>query len=539
MPIPQLENRKVQCTEAWFRKNVNSAAWFVLLAGFFARFWAASGTFLNPDEALHFRLANQPSLMLAYRASLTNSHPPLLFLLLHIWRVLGTSEICLRMPSVIAGTAFCWIFFKWLTKAAGELAGFVGLLLSAWLLPFIQLSAEVRQYALLCVFLAGAIYSFDKAFEKNSSGWIALFTICLCQAGLSQYSGFLLIIALGLYAFFRIFTEWPSAKFIVSWTIGQLVTLGLAVFLYKTHLSKLAQTSETHSAVSGWLRDFIPHSYYDPTHDNPIVFVIGHSFGVFQYFFGQLAVGDLMGLAFLVALALLLRGKGGVNAQSSRRLGVFLFLSFAVGAGASLLQAYPYGGSRHVAYLLLPAMAGVSVMIARLSSGRWVRGIAITVLVIAACLIFGKPRQPWISRTNQQQSHMRDAVAFIGHNVAPSELIFSDYQSDLTLGHYLCSEKPIVFEPAPPTFERFSCNGHTIISGDYKWWQFRADDFPRDWQRFVQIYGLKPNDTVWIAQAGWGITLPEDLEKRYPQFQNLNFESFGDNIKFFKLTVQP
>jgi Dolichyl-phosphate-mannose-protein mannosyltransferase len=523
--------------ELWLRNNADVIALFVLLTGFLARLWAASGTFLNPDEALHFRLANQPSLLLAYRASLTNSHPPLLFLLLHLWQAFGTSEICLRLPSVIAGTAFCWIFFRWLAKAAGELSGFIGLLFAAWLLPVLFLSAEIRQYALLCAFLMGAVYSFDKAFEKNSSGWIALFTLCLCLAGLSQYSGFLLIIALGFYALFRIFTERPSTKLLVWWAVGQLVVLGLAGFLYKTHLSKLAATSESHAAVSGWLRDFIPHSYFDPAHDNPIAFVLGHSFGVFQYFFGQLAVGDLMGLLFLIALVFLLRGKGAADARTSRQLGIFLFLSFAVGAVASLIRVYPYGGSRHVAYLLIPAMTGVSVMIARMASGRWLRGIAIAALMIAACLIFGKQRQPWIRRADQQQSHMRDAIAFIEQNVAPSELIFTDYQSDLTLGHYLCAEKPIVFESAPANYERFSCNGHQIVSRGYKRWQFRADDFPQDWQSFVQLYGLKRGDTVWIAQAGWGITLPEDLRRRYPQFSDLYFESFGDNIKIFKLTV--
>jgi hypothetical protein len=530
--------------ELWLRKNADVIALLVLLTGFFARLWAASGTFLNPDEALHFRLSNQPSLLLAYRASLTNSHPPLLFLLLHFWRVLGTSEICLRLPSVIAGTAFCWIFFKWLSKAAGKLTGFIGLLFAAWLLPFLLLSAEVRQYALLCSFLMGAVYSFDKGFEKNSGGWMALFTLCLCLAGLTQYSGFLLIIALGLYALLRIFMERPNTKLIASWVLGQLVVLGLAAFLYKTHLSKLAATSGPPSAVSGWLRDFIPHSYFDPARDNPFAFVIGHSFGVFQYFFGQLAVGDLMGLLFVIALVFLLRGKGVVDARSSRLLGVFLFLSFAVGTVASLIQVYPYGGSRHVAYLLIPAMTGVSVMIARMVSGRWLRGIAIAALVIAACLVFGKPRQPWIRRADQQQSHMQAAVAFLEENVAPHDLIFADYQSDLTLGHYLCAEKPIVFESAPPNYERFSCNGHQIISRGYKRWQFRAEDFPQDWQSFVllfvQHYGLKPGDNVWIAQAGWGSTLPEDLRRRYPQFSDLHFESFGENIKIFKLTVgQP
>jgi hypothetical protein len=57
---------------------------------------------------------------------------------------------------------------------------------------------------------------------------------------------------------------------------------------------------------------------------------------------------------------------------------------------------------------------------------------------------------------------------------------------------------------------------------------------------FVQAYGLKPGDTVWIFQAGWGVALPEDLQKNFAEFRNLHFESFGNNIKIFKMTVgQP
>src|SRR5258708_4543090 len=100
----------------------------VTLLGSLFRLWSASGTFLNPDEALHFRLANQPSLALAYKASLTASHPPLLTVLLYFWRALGTSELWLRLPSVVAGTAFFWIFYQCLIKTPAKPPAFISLL---------------------------------------------------------------------------------------------------------------------------------------------------------------------------------------------------------------------------------------------------------------------------------------------------------------------------------------------------------------------------------------------------------------------------
>jgi len=156
----------------WIQSHANLAAVFITLLGFLARLWSASGTFLNPDEALHFRLANQASLFLAYKASLTASHPPLLTLVLYFWRALGTSELWLRLPSVLAGTAFCWVFYKWLAKVAGTLTALIGLLFVALLPPIVMLGAEIRQYALLLAFLTGALYFLDEAFADNSGyGW--------------------------------------------------------------------------------------------------------------------------------------------------------------------------------------------------------------------------------------------------------------------------------------------------------------------------------------------------------------------------------
>src|ERR1700685_2723985 len=86
----------------WFHGHDNLVAAAVTLLGFLARLWMASGTFLNPDEALHFRLANQVSLALAYQQSLTAAHPPLLTVVLYFWRGLGTSELWLRLPLGLA-----------------------------------------------------------------------------------------------------------------------------------------------------------------------------------------------------------------------------------------------------------------------------------------------------------------------------------------------------------------------------------------------------------------------------------------------------
>jgi 4-amino-4-deoxy-L-arabinose transferase-like glycosyltransferase len=533
--------RHVSSAESWPEERIAPAAAFILLLGLLARIWVASGTFLNPDEALHFRLANQPSWLLAYRQSLTASHPPLLTFILYFWRVLATSELWLRLPSILAGVVFCWTFYKWLRNAAGDLTGLIGLIFVSFLPPVISLSTEIRQYALLLAFLAAALYFLDDSFAKNSSTRMVAFSLCLYLAMLSHYSAFWFAAALGIYALFRFFTERFSATLKTTWAIGQIVALGLAIFLYKSHISKLG-VGESRTALQGWMSDFfLRRSYFDSTHDNPLLFLVSHSFGVFQYFFGQLAVGDVMGLLFAAGVVLLLR-RGNFENQpiASRRLGIFLLLPFAIAAAAALIHVYPYGGTRHIAFLIIPGVAGVSVALVRLVAGRWGRGLATAALIVVACIAFGKTRPPSMDRSDQSRRHMTAAIDFIGKNVKANDLIFTDYQTDLILGHYLCQQRPISFDAAPATFEQFSCGGRHIVSQDYKGWQFWAPNFSQEWQRLVEDYKLKPGDTVWIVQAGWGTYLPQDLQRQFEEFRNLHFESFGKNILIFKVTVgQP
>jgi hypothetical protein len=520
--------------------NLNLAAVAATLAGLAVRIWAASGTFLNPDEALHFRLANQPTFALAYQQSLTASHPPLLTVVLFYWRALGTSELWLRTPLVLASAGFCWMFYQWLAKAAGDLVAFVALLFVAFLPPMVALSAEIRQYPLVLAFLASALYFLDQAFDKKSAARMAAFALCLYLAMLSHYSAFWFAAALGIYALARILTERIRRGLVACWIASQLGGLALAIVLYKTHLSKLGM-GDSRRVLQGWQSDeFLTHSYFNPAAGNRIVFLIAHSFGVFQYFFGQLAVGDLMGLLFVAGIVLLLRRKACPERRSQHRLALLLILPFAIACAASMAHLYPYGGTRHIAFLIIPAIAGVSVAIARLSTQRSSRAIAAAALVLAVCIIFGKPRRPTIARADQRRPHMATAMDFIAQNVKASDPIFTDYHSDLVLGHYLCRQKPIDLNESTPMFEEFSCGGDRVISTYYKIWMFRAGSFGEDWQRLIRAYGLKPGTTVWVFQSGWDPSVSDGLRHDFSEFRNLQTQPFGNNITIFKLTVgQP
>jgi uncharacterized membrane protein len=519
---------------SWFEAHPNLSATLVLIGAFLVRLRAASGTFLNPDEALHYLLANQSSSRLAYNASLTNAHPPLLTLVLFLWRSVGTSEFVLRLPSVIAGTAFCWIFFKWLTRILGPVTGFVGLILVSFLPPMIALSAEVRQYALLLFFVVSAAYLLERALIENSAAMMLLSAISLCLAILSHYSAILFAAAIGLYSLLRVIARRPSAQVLAAWVMGQMAAIGLVASLYVSHISKL-KGDYAAGTINGWLAN----SFFRSGHDNPLLFVIARTGGVFQYVFGQLAVGDVAFLAFIAGVVLLWRENVPPEGPTvtSRQIAALLVLPFAVAAGASIARIYPYGGTRHSAFLIMFALAGVSFLLAKLAKQRITPGIALALLIVAVCTAFGKPHRPYMLREDQSRTQMVRSMGFIHAQIPQSDLIFVDYQTRLLLGYYLCPEQPVSFSAPVGSLEEFRCNGYQVFAAGPDLYIFTAENFIPRWDQFQRSVPLKSGQSVWIIQAGWEVNLAHDLQSRDPEFGELNPQSFGRNITIFKLKV--
>jgi len=511
----------------------------VLLLAFLLRLWKASGTFLNMDEAMHCLAANTPSLAEAYRASLGLAHPPLLILVLNLWRKLGTSELALRMPSVIAGTIFCWVFFKWLTRLLGPTVGWVGFALVCFLPPLVELSAEVRQYALLLCFLISAAYFLELALAETSVGKMLLFFVCLYLAMLTHFSAIFFAGAVGLYSLWRLIGTRPSRRIVAIWIVGQAGALGLLAFLYRTQISNLKDSA----AMQRHVQVFLSNSYFHRGHDNLLLFVFARTFGVLQYTFGQLAVGDIAGVLFVIGVALLLKGNGvrGRRMQdplrpSSRQVGVFLLLPFLINCVAAMFDLYPYGGTRHSAFLMPFAVAGVSYAIAKVARQRLAHALGTALLIIAVCQGVGRPHRPYMLREDQRRANMTQAMDAIRQQVQPGDTLFVDFQTSFLLRFYLCPEVDDG-EFSASGFRTFSCGGKRVIATNSETNVLTADTFARRWTEMVSAYDLKPGQTVWIFQAGWDIGLARELQEKVPEFHDLKYESFGRNISLFKMTI--
>jgi hypothetical protein len=417
----------------------------------------------------------------------------------------------------------------------GKSVALTGLTFASLLPPLVLLSAEVRQYELLLLFAISAAYFLEKALSANSSGFMLLSSAFICLSMFSHYSSFLFAAVLGIYSLWRIVNRGITDRVVLAWVAGQTAALGLATFLYATHISRIKGTSMAEQAFDSWLRK----SYFHPGDGSPLVFIVARSFSVFQYLLGQFVVGDIAGLLFIAGIVFLLRKRVSLprSEPTVLQLATLLILPFLINCVAGLLDVYPYGGTRHSVYLAIFAIPGISLCIAGILRERTLRCIAAAAGIVLLSFVFPSVRHPYIPRTDQEKVLMEQAVRFVRKQVPPSAPLFVDYESGILLGHYLCEQKPVLYDNSIPGFLVFNCGGHRIVSAMHDLWAFTPQMFLQQWSDLVRNGNFKPGETMWVGQAGWIVDLDDSLRKDFPEFRTLHTSAFGKNIKFFPITV--
>jgi 4-amino-4-deoxy-L-arabinose transferase-like glycosyltransferase len=482
---------------------------------------------LNPDEALHYLIAEQPSATAVYRASLPQAHPPLYFLLLHYWMYwgrLGTSEFVMRLPSVLAGAALPWVVERWVRGLFGRPVSLIALGLTALSPSLIALSAELRGYAVLFLFIGAALVYLEQALETGARRSIALFALFLYLAIVTHYATLVFTVALGTYTVYRIRTEHLPAGTVRRWVTTQIGAALLYAWLYVTHISKLRGGAMEQEAKGGWLL----REFFNPHERNPLAYVARQTGDAFQYMFGQNEVGIVMMLIFVGGIWLLLRRSAvsELGPERSRRLGLLLLLPFVVNCAAGLAGLYPYGNTRHSVYLALFAFAGVSFVFARwLASRPLVGGPVIAVLVLVPLV---SVTQGIVHPGRWARSVMASAIADI-RQMAPGTLIFTDQKTGAALNYYLGRGQP----PAQ-ALEHYA--GYRVVRASF--YAFDPGNFRAEFDRVASGLGLRSGERVWVVSMPWG---PPDLyatlSKELPQLEYLNPRIYGGQIAIFQVTV--
>ena len=169
---------------------------FVALAGSATRFVTTSALWL--DEALSVNIATLPLGDIG-EALRHDGHPPLYYLLLHLWtEVVGTGDVAVR--SLSGGLAVLTLPVAWIVgRRAGDatLGWLTVLVLGA--LPFAtRYATEARMYALVMLLVFLGWLAVQRALEAPRVGRLALVALVSGALLLTHYWAFYLIGATGL-----------------------------------------------------------------------------------------------------------------------------------------------------------------------------------------------------------------------------------------------------------------------------------------------------------------------------------------------------
>jgi hypothetical protein len=362
---------------------------------------------------------------------------------------------------------------------------------------------------------------------------------CLLLAMLSHYSAFLFAASIGVYAILRMFRQRVSSAAIAAWIAGQSVGIGLAGILYVTHIARLPISSARAQPAHSYADWYLPQFYYHAGHDRLLPFLFRGTFGIFRFVFAWAIIGHIATLLFVAGVVLLMRHKLPTAGRAPAYLmGLLLLLPFALNWAAVAAGLYPYGRTRQCVFLAIFAVAGVSVVLARIAKERIGPALALTTGILVLCHSFGTPPgRDMLPIADQRHEQMDQALAFIRREVSAGDAIYLNKSTEFQLAHYLCDQKPVVFDHSVAGFESFQCQGLRVVS------TFPNDDailletFPSKWHEMAHAYGLNPGSKVWVVQGGWTRGFAESLRARFPELPELEPHSFGQYLEIFHLTV--
>ncbi len=171
-----------------------NAVWPVLLAALALRLISLNQS-LWLDEATSANVAGFSFAKILVNFSPSDFHPPLYYFVMKIWvSLFGSSEISLRIPSVISGMATVFFIYKIGKKLFGQRTALTAALLASTSGLLIYYSQEARMYALSTALVTLSVYLL---LEKR----YLLFSVVLAAIGMTDYVSLFVLPVFWLFAY--------------------------------------------------------------------------------------------------------------------------------------------------------------------------------------------------------------------------------------------------------------------------------------------------------------------------------------------------
>jgi Dolichyl-phosphate-mannose-protein mannosyltransferase len=521
--IPEMPDTTPGRLEAWVVRNSIWLALGIIAAAFALRLVYSGSCYLNPDEALHFWAARPSSWLETYRASFFLAHPPLFILVLHGILFLGRTELILRLPSLVGGTAALWLIFAWLRRILGKIPALAGLGFMALSPAAISASTEVRQYGLLLFFVCGSLYATERTFTERSTTWAIVQGLFLLGALLTHYTAIVVLVSLGLYVVLRSLLDGVPWRILFTIGVSQLFLATVLGWLYFKHVRWSIPFATGASGVFNvpYLRPY----YYTETRETPLGFAWRALSGTFAYACGSghLHLALLFMLVFLAGLAALL----ACQTKAPRLMALLVVSPFAVGFAAAIFRVFPFAGTRHQTYLLPFLAAGFSAALSWLQRGR-----AVPLLLLGAVIapFWVTHAVPDNDPRGMPIGDMTGAIEYVRRMVPQGSPLFVDHGTREVLGYYLARN-----DTSLDTLRSFNrveepLGSYRVVEPrkDMWLWSFRSDEVLEVLEQQVtesaRALGVPPGDPLWVVSVTWNAP---SLASRLPAGRDRDVKEFG------------
>jgi dolichyl-phosphate-mannose-protein mannosyltransferase len=430
---------------------------------------------LNPDEGIYYSILTRADFSGFWQEVVANAHPPLYYLLLRGLGVFTWDFFWFRMFSVgcgIVAVVAVWAIARELggEGVRGSVAAFLSALLLALAPGAIDLSQVMRPYMLQLALLSGALLFLLR--YRTDLRWRPLvgFSTLTSLALLTHYSS---VLAYGVFGLLVLRHAVDPETDRTAWRRlagAQVVPIGVIAALYFLHLRPLAGSALAGEALGGWLSPYMIDSVGDAW-----LSVLG---------FQHLLAGPWLRGPF----ALLLLASIGLSAYLREfRVAVMVAGALLVALAAAALGAYPFGSTRHSAWLmtfLVPALGWSGATLLTIPLGRWIgvattstqvrmvgAGAVMTMLLFAAGGpigdLVGAPQAPWAPPDRVlRQGNLTQMIDALDPSSGPELMLMSAqtfylllpfypeareearYSTDGTVSHFSYGDREVVVSTA-------------------------------------------------------------------------------------------
>lgn len=369
-----MARRPVTATDR-LERHAPRAALLVVVAGFAIRLMGIGTYWVNADEGIYYSTLTAPSFEAFWTEVLANAHPPAFYLLLRGLGYLTWDFIWLRAPSVLFGAVAIWVFWRVGRRLGGAgLPGIATGLATALLLTLnpnaIVLSQVSRPYTLLVLLLSAALLSLLRYQAEGDGRWLIAYAVFLALAELTHYSAALGLAVFSVLIVHDLVTGRLRGRAAIRALSAHAVPALVFGALYLLHLRPALESELMAQALGpgGWLTGWLVDSP-GAAWDNLVAYQDFH-----------------LSTTFRVRTVILLLAAVALSAASrDRTVSVLAASALGVGILVSALGLYPFGESRHNAWLTVFTTPALGWLAGRLTTGARVPAVA---AASAALLLF-------------------------------------------------------------------------------------------------------------------------------------------------------